>query len=161
MDDNDEDLDDDEEDDNILRWSYTIRAKTYCYFFTIDIDTYREKVWNQLNANVKKVVQKTIKHGATEFSNINRQQSMTSLTLRSFKQESKTFSPDSTFRNVWNILSFVGIAYNAFSVPLGLAFIFDDRWKGISFFSVLVDIFFIVEILLNLYVFQVWIKKQV
>ena len=105
VDDNDEDLDDDEEDDNILRWSYTIRAKTYCYFFTIDIDTYREKVWNQLNANVKKVVQKTIKHGATEFSNINRQQSMTSLTLRSFKQESKTFSPDSTFRNVWNILS--------------------------------------------------------
>ena len=162
VDDNNEDSDDDnddEEDDNILRWSYTIRAKTYCYFFTIDIDTYREKVWNQLNANVKKVVQKTIKHGATEFSNINRQQSMTSLTLRSFKQESKTFSPDSTFRNVWNILSFVGIAYNAFSVPLGLAFIFDDRWKGISFFSVLVDIFFIVEIFLNLYVFQVWDKK--
>ena len=108
---------------------------------------------------MKKVVQKTIKHGATEFSNINRQQSMTSLTLRSFKQESKTFSPDSMFRNVWNILSFVGIAYNAFSVPLGLAFIFDDRWKGISVFSVLVDIFFIVEIFLNLYVFQVWDKK--
>ena len=40
-------------------------------------------------------------------------------------------------------------------MPLGLAFIFDDRWTGISFFSVIVDVFFIVDIFMNLYVFQV------
>jgi hypothetical protein len=144
----------------IVKWNYTIRAKTYCYFFTINMETYKKQVWNNLSDNVKNAVEKVIEHGSTEFSNYNRQASMTSVTLRSFQtQENKTFSPDSTFRNVWAIFSFVGIAYNAFSVPLGLAFIFDDRWKGISALSVMIDIFFIVEIYLNLYVFQIWDKK--
>ena len=142
-------------DKRLLRWNYTIRAKTYCYFFTINIETYRDKVWNNLSNNVKDVVETAIRHTITEFSDFNRQASMTSLTLRSIKHESTTFRPDSAFRNIWAIFSFVGIAYNAFSVPLGLAFIFDDRWTGISFFSVIVDVFFIVDIFMNLYVFQV------
>ena len=79
---------------------------------------------------------------------------MTSLTLRSIKHESTTFRPESAFRNIWAIFLFVGIAYNAFSVP----------WAWHSFlmiggqeylFSVIVDVFFIVDIFMNLYVFQV------
>ena len=57
--------------------------------------------------------------------------------------------PESTFRYVWTILCFLGVTFNAFSVPAAIGFMFSGRYS-ILLPAIFVDIFFIVDIILNL-----------
>ena len=57
--------------------------------------------------------------------------------------------PESTFRHIWTILAFFGIAFNAFSVPTAVAFMFSGTYT-ILVPAIIVDLFFIVDICLNL-----------
>ena len=57
--------------------------------------------------------------------------------------------PESTFRHIWTILCFFGITFNAFSVPTAVAFMFSGRYS-ILVPALIVDLFFIVDIILNL-----------
>jgi CRP-like cAMP-binding protein len=143
--------------DELPRWGYSVRAKTYCAVFYIDEHTYFEEVWNTLDTKEREAVDKIVGQGLGEFQghNICASKAQPAWKIGN-KKEHSLFKPESKFRDVWFLCTFLGIAYNAFSVPLGIAFIFDERWKGVSPFTVIVDVFFVIDLFFNLYVFQIW-----
>ena len=69
------------------------------------------------------------------------------------KSWSHHMHPQSKFRRVWSILCFLGITFNTFSVPGAVAFLFSGTYH-ILIPAILVDIFFLVDIILNMYDFS-------
>ena len=69
------------------------------------------------------------------------------------KSWSHHMHPQSKFRRVWSILCFLGITFNTFSVPGAVAFLFSGTYH-ILIPAILVDIFFLVDIILNMYGFS-------
>ena len=153
------DIDTDKKEDD-SRWSFTVKAKTFCEVFYIQEEKYVEFVWNAMDSLDQQKAHDAILATQKEFMRTNMNASLSQPRWQDQKQANicvnRIFKPDSRFRDIWRVCAFFGIAYNAFSTPLLIAFIFDSRWSQLSVLSTLVDVFFVADLFLNLYCFEIY-----
>ena len=67
--------------------------------------------------------------------------------------------PHSRFRRFWSILCFLGITFNTFSVPGAVAYLFSGTYN-ILIPAIFVDIFFLIDIFLNMYGFSFYDQED-
>jgi len=131
----------------------SVRAKSYCEFFFLDKEVFidilsenlDEKDYEKLEASAAKSVRAAKK--VKKFFGLE-------MSETKFKGWKAFMEPDSTFREIWNLVGMFGLAWTGFNVPYRIATETVLTKKGVDpkeyFFDWALDIFFICDMILRM-----------
>ena len=131
----------------------TVKAKSYCQFYYLGKNEFENVMkLHGSEADVKEIANIALQKPQMKRF-IGRQCSERGINMSS---KLEVFMPNTSFRRVWSLLCFIGVAYNAYSIPMEIGYFFLPQGVNATnmlFLNYIVDVFFIVDMIMQLHFF--------